>query len=217
MQEILVLTSLAAAFFVLIVSPGPNFLVITQIAVNESRLHATCTGLGVATGSVLWACAAASGLGLLFIVLPWTQPALALLGGSYLIYIGATIWRGATKPLGHKHVDGAAYRSFFSAYRFGLLTNLTNPKALAFYTSVFTSLLIPGLAAWVKPAAIVLIGVLASSWFVTLATLFSIPHVQAVYRQSKIWIDRVTGVGLLMFGANLLLPLINSHGLAALH
>lgn len=203
MQEIAVLSSLAAVFFVLIASPGPNFLVITQIAINESRLHAICTGLGVASGSVLWACAAAAGLGLVFAQWPITQPVLQLLGGVYLVHVGVKIWRNAHKPLGQKKVDKAAYQSLFKAYRFGLATNLTNPKALVFYTSVFTSLLIPGLAPWTKPAAIVLIAVLASSWFVTLATLFSVNRVQSAYRHAKTRIDQVTAAGLTVFGVKL--------------
>lgn len=203
MQEIAVLSSLAAVFFVLIASPGPNFLVITQIAINESRFHAICTGLGVASGSVLWASAAAAGLGVVFTQWPLTQPALQLFGGAYLVYVGIKIWSNAHKPLGQKNVDRAAYQSLFKAYRFGLATNLTNPKSLVFYTSVFTSLLIPGLAPWTKLAAILLIAVLASSWFVALATLFSVSRVQDAYRHAKTRIDQVTAACLTIFGVKL--------------
>ncbi|WP_218058303.1 LysE family translocator [Burkholderia singularis] len=209
MQEIAVLCSLAAVFFVLIASPGPNFLVITQIAINESRLHAICTGLGVASGSVLWASAAAAGLGLVFARWPLTQPVLQLLGGAYLVHVGLKIWRNAHQPLGQKKVDKSAYQSLFKAYRFGLATNLTNPKALVFYTSVFTSLLIPGLAPWTKPAAIALIAVLASSWFVTLATLFSVNRVQHVYRLAKTRIDQITAACLTVFGVKLIWGLVS--------
>ena len=87
MQELIVLGTLAATFFVLIASPGPNFLVITQIAASQSRVHGIFTGLGVATGSIVWATLAATGLGLVFAGVPWSQPLLQFVGGIYLAWL----------------------------------------------------------------------------------------------------------------------------------
>lgn len=56
MYEITLLTALAGAFIVLIISPGPNFLVITQLSFSQSRQQGICAGLGVASGSILWPC-----------------------------------------------------------------------------------------------------------------------------------------------------------------
>ncbi|MET0949102.1 MAG: LysE family transporter, partial [Pseudomonas sp.] len=63
MSEITLLTALAGAFIVLIISPGPNFLVITQLSFSQSRQQGICAGLGVASGSIIWALLAATGLG----------------------------------------------------------------------------------------------------------------------------------------------------------
>lgn len=89
MYEITLLTALAGAFIVLIISPGPNFLVITQLSFSQSRQQGICAGLGVASGSILWALLAATGLGLVFQQLPWLQPTLQLLGGAYLTWLGS--------------------------------------------------------------------------------------------------------------------------------
>jgi len=213
MQEMFVLGSLAAIFLFLIISPGPNFLVITQITVTESRAHGISAGLGVATGSVLWAILAATGLGVLFAGMPGLQPALQVAGGLYLLYIGRRIWRGAASALGKREVDGGMCATLGQAYRYGLMTNMTNPKALAFYTSVFTSLVRPELAGWVRVAAVGVIAVLAATWFVSLATLFSVSRVQAKYRQAKYWIDRVTGLFLLAFGVRMLYDVVHAAGL----
>jgi len=139
MYEITLLTALAGAFIVLIISPGPNFLVITQLSFSQSRQQGICAGLGVASGSILWALLAATGLGLVFQQLPWLQPTLQLLGGAYLTWLGSKSLRSAGSQPKPRDIAALGIGSLSRAYRFGLLTNLTNPKALAFYTSVFTT------------------------------------------------------------------------------
>lgn len=206
--ELTLLTALAGAFIVLIISPGPNFLVITQLSYSQSRQQGICAGLGVASGSILWALLAVTGLGLMFQQVPWLQPGLQLLGGVYLTWLGSKSLRSAGKPPAPRDIQALGIASLGRAYRFGLLTNLTNPKALAFYTSVFTTVAAPGLPLWVRSAGVSIIAVLAISWFVLLATLFSIPAVQARYQRMKKAIDIITGLFMVGFGVRLLAGLI---------
>lgn len=206
--ELTLLTALAGAFIVLIISPGPNFLVITQLSCSQSRQQGICAGLGVASGSIIWALLAVTGLGLMFQQLPWLQPGLQLLGGLYLSWLGIKSLRNAGNPPAPRDIQALGIGSLSRAYRFGLLTNLTNPKALAFYTSVFTSVAAPGLPMWVRSAGVSIIAVLAISWFVLLATLFSIPAIQARYQRMKKAIDIITGLFMVGFGLRLLVGLI---------
>lgn len=206
--ELTLLTALAGAFIVLIISPGPNFLVITQLSCSQSRQQGICAGLGVASGSIIWALLAVTGLGLMFQQLPWLQPGLQLLGGLYLGWLGIKSLRNAGNPPAPRNIQALGIASLSRAYRFGLLTNLTNPKALAFYTSVFTSVAAPGLPMWVRSAGVSIIAVLAISWFVLLATLFSIPAIQARYQRMKKAIDIITGLFMVGFGLRLLVGLI---------
>ncbi|KPX34871.1 LysE family translocator [Pseudomonas ficuserectae] len=196
MYEVTLLTALAGAFIVLIISPGPNFLVITQLSFSQSRQQGICAGL------------AATGLGLVFQQLPWLQPALQLLGGAYLTWLGAKSLRSAGSQPKPRNIGALGIGSLSRAYRFGLLTNLTNPKALAFYTSVFTTVTTPGMPMWVRTAGVSIIAVLAISWFVLLATLFSIPAVQVRYQRMKKTIDIVTGLFMIAFGLRLLIGLL---------
>lgn len=211
MQEITLLTTIAGAFIVLIVSPGPNFLVITQLAVNQSRMQGIYAGLGVATGSITWATLAATGLGFAFSQLPHLQPVLQFVGGAYLGYIGVNMLRNAGNQPATRELDRLRLYTPGRAYRFGLMTNLTNPKALAFYTSIFTTVTTPGLPQWVRLAGVAIIAVLAISWFALLATLFSIPHIQNGYRRAKKSIDITTGIVMTGFGLRLLAGLLPAH------
>jgi len=208
MSEITLLTALAGAFIVLIISPGPNFLVITQLSFSHSRQQGICAGLGVASGSIIWALLAATGLGLVFQQLPWVQPGLQLLGGGYLTWLGTKSLRNAGSQPKPRDIAALGIQNLGRAYRFGLLTNMTNPKALAFYTSVFTTVTTPGMPMWVRTAGVSIIAVLAISWFVLLATLFSIPSVQQRYQRMKKTIDIVTGLFMVAFGLRLLIGLL---------
>lgn len=208
MNEIALLTALAGAFIVLIISPGPNFLVITQLSFSQSRQQGICAGLGVASGSIIWALLASTGLGLVFQQLPWVQPALQLLGGAYLMWLGSKSLRNAGAQPQPRNLGELGIGSLSRAYRFGLLTNMTNPKALAFYTSVFTTVTTPGMPMWVRSAGVSIIAVLAISWFVLLATLFSIPAIQQRYQRMKKTIDRVTGFFMIAFGLRVLIGLL---------
>ena len=140
--------------------------------------------------------------------MPWLQPALQLLGGIYLTWLGSKSLRNAGSQPAPRNIAALGIGSLRRAYHFGLLTNLTNPKALAFYTSVFTTVTTPGLPMWVRTAGVSIIAVLAISWFVFLATLFSIPAVQQRYQRMKKAIDIITGLFMIAFGLRLLIGLL---------
>lgn len=204
MHDLLILGSLAVIYLMVLVSPGPNFLVITQSAVSESRKHALFTALGVATGSAVLASLAAAGMGLLLAHFVWLHRAIQVIGGAYLLYIGVKIWRQAGQPLPEK-IDLARRRTYAAAYRYGALTNLTNPKAMVFFTTIFATLMPATLPVWVRVASIVEIFVLSVSWSCILATLFSHGAVQRRYRAAKTKVCRVTGGVLSALGVQMLL------------
>lgn len=204
MHELLILASTAGIYLMVLVSPGPNFLVITQSAISESRRHAMYTALGVASGSTVLAILAATGMGLLLSHFAWVHRVTQLLGGAYLVYIGVRIWRQAREPVPQQQPAGAR-RSLGAAYRYGAMTNLTNPKALVFFTTIFATLMTPSLPAWVKFASVAEIFALSTIWHLILATVFSSGQVQGVYRRAKGGINRVTGGLLSALGVQMLL------------
>lgn len=89
---------------------------------------------------------------------------------------------------------GAA-RAARQAFRLGLLTNLTNPKGLVFYGSLFAALLGPDLRPWVKVAAFAIIVANATLWHAALACFFATEGAQRLYRRVKGSIDRRDRLG----------------------
>ena len=202
---------LAVVFLSVIASPGPNILIITQFSMSESRLHGIAAGLGVASGTVLWGTLTVVGLAALFLHVGWLQPIVQVAGGLYLGYVAWKIWRGARGAL---PAAGAPVerRSVGLAYRYGLTTNLLNPKAMVFYSSVFSVFLGPSFASWARWASLAMIIAISIAWYTTVAILLSIPRIQAPYRRWKVGIDRATAATLGLFGALLLAAFVRTLG-----
>jgi threonine/homoserine/homoserine lactone efflux protein len=204
MHELLFLGSVAALYFPVLLSPGPNFLVLTKVAGTESRRHGMATALGISSASILYSMLAVTGVGLLVVHSRHMQDALRLAGGTYLLYKGLGMMRPVRSSRRRQDDQNVRQGGLAQAYCNGMLTNLTNPQALVFFTSVFATLLSADLRPWAKPASVAVVA--ASSLSVNVATvfLFSLASVQRRYLLAKAWIDRVSGILLAAFGMNLM-------------
>lgn len=182
-------------------SPGPNVLVVIRTAIAESRRAGLFCAAGVATGGAIWAGGAALGLGLVIANLPIAYDALRVLGGLYLVYLGV---RTARSVAGWEAPPGVQPRaSGRRAWRRGLLTNLSNPKAAVFFTSVFATLLPADSSLALRIAAVAVIVVDALLWHALLAVVLSSPPAQARYLRARRRIDGVAGVVMIAFGLRL--------------
>lgn len=180
--------SLALLWLVAVVTPGPNFFAVAQTAAWHSWRRGVVTASGVASGTVVWALAGGLGVRSLFVVAPFLYMALKVAGGCYLIYLGARLlWRSRSAVEGQGSVV-AARPTVLSAYRLGLLSNLTNPKTALFVASIFAAV-IPS-----APSPGLLIGAA-----VTMA------GAAAVYARCRRWLDAFAGACYLFFGLRLVM------------
>src|SRR5262245_44738102 len=206
MSDWAVLGSVFAVHLLAMVSPGPNVLVVTQTAASDGRRAGAWAALGIAAGAGLMSSAALAGLSVVLKQFAWLHAALGLVGGAYLLYLGLRLWRGAGARTSASAAPGEGVaRTDWRAFRLGLATNLTNPKALLFYGSVFAALFAPDAPLWVRLAAVGIIAANSTGFHVALACLFSTPRAQAGYRRIKPWVDRAAGTGLALLGLRLLL------------
>lgn len=193
---------LAVAFVctVAIISPGPNFVAITYRAVTASRAEALALAVGVSCVSALWAAAALFGLGLLFALFPWLFWGAKLLGAAYLVWIGVQLLRGAGQPLPARPAL-AARSSRARAFRDGMVTNLANPKAMAFYGSVFSAFVPAGATTATQLVMVAAVGLIATLWYGGVAFFFASERAAALYRRGRVFIEG--GCGLLLIGFGL--------------
>ncbi|MEV5714926.1 LysE family transporter [Amycolatopsis mediterranei] len=90
-----------------------------------------------------------------------------------------------------------------SAFRRGVVSNLTNPKAAAFFGSVLTATLPPTEPVAVRAAAVALIVAVSAGWHLSVALLFSSPATQRWYARAEPALNRVVGTVLVVLGLTL--------------
>ncbi|PCK79821.1 LysE family translocator [Rhizobium sophoriradicis] len=196
--------SIMAALMVGAMSPGPSFVVVSRIAISQSRLDGLAAALGMGAGGVVFAVLALAGLTALLSQFEWLYILLKVAGGVYLVYIAVNIWKGAGRPLDISdaiHGRRATLRSFATA----LLTQLSNPKTIIVYASLFAALLprtVPLDLIFALP-----LGVFAveAGWYSIVALAFSARHPRRLYLHAKGWIDRAASAVMGGLGLRLIL------------
>lgn len=193
----------------LMLSPGVNQLLVSQLAASGQARSARWAGLGVAAGAGLWASTAALGLGAALQALPALRLALQLSGGLYLLHLARGLWRSGLRTESH----AAAPLSRCEAFARGLLTNLGNVKAALFFASVFVAVLPAEAGAAGLAAAVLLITLTCAGWYGLLAHGLSLPAVRAAYQRASRPLARCSalimgglGLSLLATALNLLFP-----------
>ncbi len=187
MHPATLLAALAAVYVPVLAIPGPNFLAVSRASLDSRRRHALATALGVASGSTLLAALASAGVGLLLAGGGLLPRLLALLGAGYLLLMARSLWRQARQPAAADAgaASGGAADSLFAGYRNGLLTNLSNPKALVFFSTLFVALLGPHAPPALRLLAVAAVAALSTTWHLALATLFTHPAVRRAYGRAR--------------------------------
>lgn len=172
---------------VALATPGPALVSISQKAIAQGRAPALMFGLGLGFGATSWVLASMLGLGIIFHRFPVLITAMTLLGGGYLIYTAWAIWRGADAPLN----EGAAAANGFWA---GYLLNVSNPKPILFFASLFLSVFPEPFTLASGSAVYLSMLTLELSFFTAVALTLTTPSVRARALQAKPVIDRVAAV-----------------------
>ena len=119
-----------------IATPGQDTALTIRNTLLGSRATGVATALGVGAGQAAWTLATALGVGALLAASEPAFAALRLAGAAYLIWLGLRTLRTAARGAGSTRHGGRAARRPAVAFRQGLLSNLGNPKMLAFFTSL---------------------------------------------------------------------------------
>ncbi|AOJ16304.1 LysE family translocator [Burkholderia vietnamiensis] len=204
MTYIAQLAAVGGVMLLACVSPGPDLIAVTSHALAKRRagLYATA---GISTSHALWAALAIFGLGLILAKLAWLYEVIRIAGAVYLLYLGGKTLAGLRKPMQQTEVDAQSAKSDGQAYRRGLLVGLTNPKAAAFFGSLFITVLPAHAPLWVHGATLAVVTAVSLTWFGAMAILFSTERVQVGYARILKPIDAVMGTVLLGLGAKLAL------------
>ena len=183
---------------------GPSFVLIVRNAVAVSRADAVAAAFGMGAGATIYAAAALFGLKTLLDQLPAVFLLFKVGGALFLIWIAAQMVRHARDPMPGVTANGASGRGLQRSFVFAVWTQLSNPKCMLFFASIFIALLPPEVPLWMRWAILAIVFVQETAWYTLVALGFSLPRPRAFYERWKAAQDRTAGAFIGAIGARLL-------------
>jgi threonine/homoserine/homoserine lactone efflux protein len=202
-DNIVALLGLAVVHLLAVASPGASTVLVIQTAAVAGRRGGLLAALAMMVGALLWATAALFGLQALFARFEWLHFAFRIGGAVYLLYLAVMLWRHARDPLPEIPIGGAVRMTGWQGFLRALLLQLSNPKIMVFFGSIFLSLLPQNLPVWMDATVLAVVALNEFAWFALLALLFSGGPARAFYRRAKFWLDRFMGGALALLGLRL--------------
>ena len=203
MTETYAILAIMLAMLVGAISPGPSFLLVARISLSQSRAYGLASALGMGVGGMILATLAVIGLQALFMQVEWLYTAFKIGGGAYLVYLGYMLWRGAKQPLTAAAADPSR-SGVFRTFLLALATQLSNPKTVIFYSSVFAALLPAAPSTGTMILLPALLFLVEGGWYAAVALAFSTSKPRAAYLSAKGWIDRIAGAVMAGLGLRLI-------------
>lgn len=207
MNELLAFTLISA---LLVVSPGPNGILIIQTMSSSSKKFAYINIIGLVIATFIHGALSIFGLSALILQSAELFMALKLIGASYLLYIGIKAIYSSfhkksidntSKNVQIKKKEGTISGSFWE----GFLTQILNPKVSMFYLAAFPQFIDFQNAAYFDAFVLVSIHTFfIAIWFFTFVNF--LVRIKQVSSNSKIgtYVQRITG-GIFIFFAVMLL------------
>ena len=209
MNELLQLLSIAGVLLLGVLSPGPNVALVTSTAMTVSRRAGILAGPRAGAASCTWTLLAVAGIGLVLKHFPAIGMAVRTMGAIYLVWIGIRMVGRAAKPIPDtSHVEGSGTAAGWAATGWAAagrayLVSMTNPKAIAFYGSIFSVMVPVSAPRWFDVAIVLIAAVVSASWYCGLALLFSHAATRRVLARGRTGIEAVMGVVLIGLGGQL--------------
>ncbi|MEB3768059.1 threonine export protein RhtC [Acinetobacter sp. MD2] len=200
------LLTLVFIHFCALITPGPDFFLVSQTAISRSRRQAVLVVIGITVAVMTWATLALLGLNIIFEKMVWLKQVLLVVGGLYLCWLGLQMLRSAfaKKTEATEVVVLELPQSDMKFFLKGLLTNLSNPKAVIYFGSVFSLFLANPALDHLHWLLFIIISVETLLWFLFVVFIFSLPSFKMAYQNAAKWIDGISGGIFTTFGLYLI-------------
>lgn len=200
----------AALIYILaVMSPGPNFLLVSRFAASNSIRAGVGASLGIVMVGLMFSISSVTGLALLIERYPAFNRTATVLGALYLAYIAYLLARSAARPVaGLEEMPQVVLQTgFWRAWRIGVLTNITNMKTIAFMISIFAGFLAVDRSLLEKSTVIAVCSTFEILWYSGVALVFGQGVVQRFYLRYNRQIDAFMALFLVLFAAQTVLAI----------
>ena len=137
------LLAFVAVSVAVVVIPGPDMALVARNVLRHGRSAGVATSIGICTGVLGWAIAAALGVSTILATSATAFTVLKLAGAAYLIYLGITTLRARDATAAAGETGGSAL-PWHRAWLQGALSALLNPKLGVFFLTLLPQFIGPG-------------------------------------------------------------------------
>ncbi|MCH9648201.1 MAG: LysE family translocator [Deltaproteobacteria bacterium] len=195
MEQILVVIGIT---FLVMVSPGPDLVIVTRNTLVGGRAAGLWSSLGVLVGNAVHMTYCLLGIGWLISQSIVAFSVLKFAGAAYLIYLGIATLRADDSSFEvTSDSSGTSDEKWFVQ---GLLNNVLNPKGSLFYLGVFTMVITPETSLSMTLTLILCMKLVSSTFWLVFVYTLDQPIVRRVLERSQRTVNRVFGALLIGLG-----------------
>ena len=187
---------IAIAHIFAVMSPGPDFALITRQSIMYGRKNAIYTSIGIASGIIVHIVYIIFGFNLLSSN-QFLFNAIRILSSVYLFYLGLSSIL-STKNIDFSDIkkDKNTISSFIQSYKVGFITNVLNVKAILFFISLYASI-----NAQTSNNVLFLYGlwmsIITCFWFIFLSYSFTGKYMKSFTTKYYYYLNKIMGLVLI--------------------
>ena len=200
MQYLPEFLTVAFVHLLAVMSPGPDFAMITRNSLMYSRKTSIYSAIGLGFGILVHVSYSLIGIGFIIAKSILLFSVIKFLGAGYLIYIGYKSLRAKSHAEKVKRLEKQDDIDKLSAIRTGFLTNVLNPKATLFFLALFTQVIHPSTPTAIKVGYGIEMSIVTFLWFAFIASVFSHKIIKTRVTAVQHYAERVIGVILIVLG-----------------
>ena len=205
MNEVLTFSLIA---LLLVVSPGPNGVLILKTASSQGRNPSILNILGLTTATFFHGAFSIFGLSALLMQSAELFLLIKILGAGYLFYIGVkaiiSSYKIKSNDAETKEISGTK-RKGVCYFNEGFITQILNPKVSIFYLAAFPQFISPDNFSYGTAFSLVSIHAgIIFVWFIGMT--YAIEIIKSSVKNSKIgnWVQRLSGSAMIYFSSMIL-------------
>ncbi|MGR6838838.1 LysE family translocator [Aliivibrio wodanis] len=177
-------------------SPGPSLATVAKHTLSGRRVNGISAAWAHSIGIGIYAFVTVIGLAVVLKQSPMLFKTISYLGAAYLAYLGYGALR-STGGIAAKLESGKQV-SILESAKEGLLISLLNPKIALFFLALFSQFVAVGNDPLDKAIIVITPIIVDGLWYTMISCLISAPKIVDKLRTQAKWIDRLSGVVLIL-------------------
>ena len=198
--------TIAVIHLLAVMSPGPDFILVTKNTLSGSKKVGVATAIGLALGILVHVSYSLLGIGLVISKSILLYDTIKYLGAAYLVYIG---WKALSHRSSKSSPEPTDARkkelSGFSAIKMGFLCNVLNPKVTLFFLALFTQVINPATPIIVQVFYGLYMSFQTFLWFAFVSHFLSLSVIKKRFEKIQSGFTRIMGAALLGLGVKVAL------------